>query len=146
MTSREAIKLTTQRDPVSPLSDHLALVPLPRLQPFQPSLDLFSDRLPKGLVVLLATLDLFDRVLVPQPGGFELGGDRVGGLGQRDRVLGFDLVELHSVERGEVEMDVSFGPRRHPVKGGSIQGLTGVLRLERPKRRRAPQSGRERTS
>lgn len=103
---------------MSPLSDHLALVPLPRLQPFQPSLDLFSDRLPKGLVVLLAALDLFDRVLVPQPGGFELGRDRVGGLGQRDGVLGLDLVELHSVERGEVGIGVSFGPRRHPIKGG----------------------------
>jgi hypothetical protein len=122
MTSREAIKLTTQRDPVSPLSDHLALVPLPRLQPFQPSLDLFSDRLPKGLVVLLAALDLFDRVLVPQPGGFELGRDRVGGLGQRDGVLGFDLVELHSAERGEMELHISLGSRRHPIKGGATSG------------------------
>lgn len=133
---------------MSPLSDHLALVPLPRLQPFQPSLDLFSDRLPKGLVVLLAALDLFDRVLVPQPGGFELGRDRVGGLGQRDGVLGFDLVELHSVEIGEARWRWTSALVHVDIrsKGGRCLVLTGVLRLERPKRRRAPQSGRERTS
>ena len=86
---------------MSTLSDHLSLVdaPLPRFQTLQPGLDLVHHGPPKGLMLLLATLDLFDRVFVSQPGGLELGGDGVRGFGQGDGVLGFDLVELHAGSR-----------------------------------------------